>query len=285
MALSRSKLDGIVVDASWSTDMAIARGDLAAYGNSWLRPLNGRYRRASAMLRGVLAGPSPKALGERLHIIDTLIAGQRAEHAIANDDMLGTTAFGKLWRREKSDWALLAAIDHWDRESHEQPVPENFRTIIGREIDRTSLRKLATDIGARIEPFMSEFRTFFSELKLDIQQAFDTESVETISLIELLNRLEEWSALSEDISRWIVYRTRAEGAIRHDLGPIVERLYDGRLSPTDAIDAFEIAYHEALMREVIKQQPVLCLVRRKGTTADCGRIPHARPATHRTCAR
>lgn len=257
MAESRSKLEGIVVDAAWSTDMTTARGDLAAYGKSWLRLLNARYRRASAMLRGILAGSSPKALGEQLQIIDTLITGQRAERAIGTDDVLGTTAFGKLWRRDKSDWGLLEAIDRWDRETHEQPIPDNFRTIIERVVDRTSLRKLATEIGGSIEPLIGEFHTLFSGLKLDIQQAFDTESVETISLDGLVNRLEEWSARSEDISRWIVYRTRTEGAIRHDLGLIVERLYDGRLSPTDAVDAFEMAYYEALMRVVIEQQPML----------------------------
>ncbi len=254
---SRSQLDGIVVDAAWSTDIATARRDMAAYGGSWFRILNGSYRRAVATLRGILAGPVPKSLGERLPIVDSLIAGQEAARAIATDDSLGVAAFGKLWRREKSDWSLLETIERWDGKCHQQPVPKDFRVIVAGVKDRQFVQRLALDVGGRIEPLMADCRALFAELRLDFQEAFGGDRLEEFPLRELVGRLNHWTRHSEDITRWIVYRTRAELAIGHGLTPIVERLYDDRLSPEGAVDTFEMTYYEALMRQVIQEQPAL----------------------------
>ena len=254
---SRSQLEGIVVDAAWLSDMATARRDMAAYGGSWFRFLNGPYRRAVATLRGILAGPPPKSLGERMHIVDRLIAGQEAARVITADDMLGAEAFGKLWRREKSDWALLEAIERWDSECHQQPVPEDFRAIVAAVKDRHDVQRLAMDVGGRIEPLIADCRALFAELRLDHQEAFGSDGLEEIPLAELVGRLDRWARHSEDITRWIAYRTRAELAIGHGLTPVVERLYDGRLSPEEAVDSFEMTYFEALMRQVVHELPSL----------------------------
>lgn len=257
LELSRSKLNEVVVDAAWSTDMAVSRRNLAAYGESWFRFLNGAYRRASAMLRGILAVPPPKSLREKLQILDTLIAGREAKRLIADDDALGAEAFGKLWRREKSDWNELAEIEEWDRASRDEPVPDDFRTIIARVVDREKVGKLATDIGGRLEPLANECRALFAEVKLDIQEAFGVDSVDAIPLDQVIARFNVWTTRSTDITQWIAYCIRAEQAISHGLAPIVERLYDGRLSPQDAIDAFEMVYYEALIRKAFQQNPEL----------------------------
>ncbi|MCH7888849.1 MAG: DUF3320 domain-containing protein [Proteobacteria bacterium] len=257
LADSHLKLEGIVVEAAWSTELATARRDIAAYGRSWFRLLYGRYRQAFATLRGILGGQPPKTLAERLRIIDTLITGQKAEIAVAADDALGASAFGKLWRQDKSDWKLLYAIEQWDHESHRHPVQQDFRVIVARVDDRDRVRKLASEVEARVEPLVDECGALFAALKLDTQQAFSVDSAEALPFDLLVDRLKEWSIRSENITQWITYRTRSKSAIEHGLAPVVERLYDGRLSPDNAVESFEIAYYEALMREVFKQQSAL----------------------------
>ena len=87
----KKQLDGVVVDAAWSVDVAQARLDLAAHGRSWLRWLSGAYRRAKATLRGLCAGSPPGPLDERLLLLDRLIEGQKAVKTIERTTRWGVT--------------------------------------------------------------------------------------------------------------------------------------------------------------------------------------------------
>ncbi|MEE8439344.1 MAG: transcription elongation factor GreA, partial [Micropepsaceae bacterium] len=109
-------LEGVVVDTeeadmATQTDVASLRRALAAHGRSWLRWLNRDYRNAQAELQGMLVNPPPKALSERLSVLDAFIICQRARKTIETDDSLGRQAFGTLWRGERSDWDMLSRAE------------------------------------------------------------------------------------------------------------------------------------------------------------------------------
>ncbi|MEL7088871.1 MAG: AAA domain-containing protein, partial [Planctomycetota bacterium] len=119
LAAVRRQLDGQVSEAAWSADLTQARVDLAAYGKSWLRWLNGAYKRAKRQLAGVLTGPPPRALEDRLKLLDQILEAQKNLKAIERDDAIGRYAFGTRWRGEASDWDQLGKIHGWNRRNQE----------------------------------------------------------------------------------------------------------------------------------------------------------------------
>ena len=133
-------LSGKVADVAWTTDVAATRRNLAAYGRSWFRWWNRNYRRAQAELSGILTGPPPKPLNERLSLLDVLIRGQKSKAVIAGSDDIGRRAFGTRWRQESSDWGQLSAITNWVVEGGKQGLPRKYHALLPRIADPQGLR-------------------------------------------------------------------------------------------------------------------------------------------------
>jgi hypothetical protein len=78
-----------------------------------------------------------------------------------------------------------------------------------------------------------------------------------VQLTIMLDRVKAWQAHGEDLDVWLSYRRLAARALDLDLAPLVERMYDSRLSPSAAPDAFSFAICEPLMREAWTRFPIL----------------------------
>ena len=109
----RQRLSGQVDDLAFETDLSTARLALAAHGQSFLRFLNGDYRRALAALRGVLKGEPPKAHEARLTLVDDLLTVRKHLLVLRERAETGRQAFGGAWRGEDSDWDQLKSIVAW----------------------------------------------------------------------------------------------------------------------------------------------------------------------------
>jgi hypothetical protein len=114
----RQSLSGIVVEVAWETDVKTIRQHIATHGTSWMRWLNGDYKRSSSLLASLLTGPIPKSVDARVSLLDKLIVAQKAAAALMRDEPLGREAFGSQWRRERSDWSRLRGIVDWVRENN-----------------------------------------------------------------------------------------------------------------------------------------------------------------------
>lgn len=257
LAAAHQKLDDTVVDAAWSADVVAARQALAAYGASMFRFFNRDYRRGMASLRGLLNADMPKPVVYRIDILDTLMAGQSATTAIEAVETTGAAAFGKLWRGVGSNGSALQAIDRWDREAIDQSIPAWFRAAAKNMRDRQRLAQLAKASDQARESVTRIWRALCVDLKLDLEQAFEAAKPEDVPLDILVKRLTAWQEHDTDIIQWVQYRLRAENAISEGLTPVVARLYDGRLRSDIAVDTFEMAYYEPLMRKVLTERPEL----------------------------
>ena len=246
-----------VVEAAWSTDLSMIRRDLAAYGASLFRMLNGRYRAARAALRGLMTIRPPNALKDRLTIVDDLIAGQKARRTLESLDVLGKGAFGDLWRGTKSDWSSLQEIVAWERKTRTLECPENFLQGVARLDDPGPVGDLAKAIEKSSGTFFPEMRGIVDSLQLDLATAFGTRDMDAVGLEALSTRLQDWLSDMEGVSKWIGLRKRLEAAREADLDPLVDRLVDGRIKPELAVNEYRYAYLEALMRAIVEEHPDL----------------------------
>lgn len=255
LAAVRKQLGGKVSEAAWAADLTQTRVALAAYGKSWLRWLNGAYKRAKRQLAGVLVGPPPKALEDRLQLLDQLLEAQKALKNIERDDAIGRYAFGTYWRGEASDWDLLGKVHGWNRRNDGHGDAKLCRGLIARLDNAQELPPLADEAEQAVASAGRAFEASVSPVKLDLAEAFDIEEVSDLPLGPAAQRLTQWAEAPDGLSRWINFRDRRSAANDLGLTQLVEQLSGGQLSPGQATDALEMAYHEALLRQVFADRP------------------------------
>ncbi len=253
-AALRMELEQSVSAAAWDTELMMARQHIAMHGGSLFRFLSGEYRRASALFRSVVAGTVPGSLPDRLKLIDRIIAGRKASQHLAANENLGREAFGAAWRGEKSDWGTLGRAIGW-MEANPPTLARDICRIAARISDRRAIVTAVRDVGDAYPAFLADLRAIFIEVDLDTAAAFGAADVEHIDLAALAERFEGWVERAEDLSKWIAYKAKADRACASGLTSLVERLADGRLDARTVIPEFDMAYYDALLTQMSKQDP------------------------------
>ncbi len=256
-AALRAKLAARVSDTAFETDLSAARAAVAAHGRSLFRFLNGEFRRGIAALRGVLRGELPRAHGERVALLDDLIAARKHLVAVRAAAETGRQAFGGAWRGDDSDWAQLGAIVEWVAGEAEVGVDARFRARFSELERRDEFADLALALEQRLSEAWAATQALTSELSLNVPAAFGCERLEDIPLAELATRLAQWTERLEELTRWNTWFVRATRARELGLSAIAEGLESGRLQPAAASDVFERAYHSRLLREAVRARPEL----------------------------
>jgi len=253
----RAKLDSLVSDVAWHTDVAAARRNLAAFGRSLFRVFNRRYREAQATLRGILATSPPKPLPERLEILDTLIRGQNAAKAIesAKVQKLAQSAFGGSWRGAESDWPALSAIVQWESECRVEKLPPVYRRIIGKIGNLDSVGVEIKVVEDELSPLIADVRQVFRQLSFRPMVRFETDDPESVSLKSIRDLLTEWLRDVDSITAWIAYRIRRKKLESEGMSELGMWIDKGEIAPDEILNQYRLAYFEDLMREVYRRFP------------------------------
>ncbi len=255
----RSQLDGVVVEAGWDTDMTAARRNLAAHGRSWFRFFRASYREAQATLRGVLVEQPPKKLEDRLAIVDRLIQGKKARDFIDGGPAAesGREAFGSYWNGTASDWNALSAITQWESECREAEIDSEFRAVYARLNGRPDVKSPIAEIGKDLRPVVDELTDLFKSVCLNLNAAFGPDVLLSIGLADLGDRLRQWQADPESLSRWVNYFVRLRRIESEGMAQLAAQISCGRISASVAVACCEMAYYEALIRDCFRSHPEL----------------------------
>ncbi len=157
---ARTALQGKVVDAAWSTDVAATRQALATH-TGILKAFNGDYRRARVLARSIVTDPSLSG-SELVSLLDTLMKGQAAAGRIHEGDAFGRSAFGSDWRGERSSSEPLLALVEWMRTL--RGLGSEPRLIAGRLAERTEAGARAERVRRVIEIGRPIIEGFWSDL-------------------------------------------------------------------------------------------------------------------------
>jgi very-short-patch-repair endonuclease len=254
---NRTDLAGRVLESAWEQDLSDARTHITAHGRSWFRIFNKDYRRSLAQLRGLTVGDLPKAYDERVALTDQIIDGQRARRAIHIADPLGQTAFGKFWRREKSDWTQLGAILDWVGQQRILGLGESFRRMFSGVQDQQAVARLCEELSGRLATARAETAQLFQQLSFDCVLAFGAPDIESVSMDALTERYTFWASQMEELLHWNQYFVRTRRAKELGLGGLVERFETGTIDPEGALHCFDRVYYSQLLREFMRQNPAL----------------------------
>lgn len=190
LSLARLELSGKVVDAAWDTDTTAARTAFAMHGKSFLKVLNGDWRKASALVKTILKDPAT-SVDDTVLILDTLAKGRDARKVVREGDALGRAAFGSDWRGDRTDPQPLEDLVSWMRSL--KGVSVEARLIAGRLPDKGQLGERA----AQLRSMLDRSRTLYNRLWASIGtrgrellgNAPGVESVDVRSTVQTLQNL------------------------------------------------------------------------------------------------
>ncbi len=194
---------------------------------------------------------SAEQAGDRLQVLRRIAARQDGARSIDEGERLGVEAFGRTWQGRQSDWRGLAQAAHWIATN------PDIRHLAARIADRAAVADMAAWIEASGDDLRREAEEILATLQADTASLFGHAALGTVPLADLAERLAEWRASGEQLSKWVAYRERADGGRKLALTPLVDRLQDGRVAPADALPAFQMAYYEALLAEQVRLDPEL----------------------------
>ena len=253
-------IDGQVIDKAWGKNFSAERKVVAERGDSfllWVPFINDEYHRALEELRGVMSAPLPESHSERLELLDHLIAGQRARHALRNAESTARAAFGSVWNNENTDWRQVAAILDWIAAREPAGLDDSFRLTFAALDDPAEAGRLAQHLAAQISATTQALAALDEELKLDPTAAFGCADLECVPFAHWLERCALWTQRIDDFPKWTGYFARAERARSLHLGPLVERLESGAITVAAGANAFDYVFFCQLYREAARLAPEL----------------------------
>ena len=253
----RTKLAASVTDVAFETDLTSARGAIAAHGRSWFRFLNGEFRKGLAALRGVLRDKPPSAHVRRIALLDDLLAARCHLLALRERAEIGSQAFGVAWRSENSDWEQLTAVIAWVDGEVEACLGPDFHETFGELDRREDFAHLSASLGERLSEARLAAKVVKDEVALNLVTAFNQSGFESVPLTALDERLAQWRARLEDLTRWNTWFLCTVRARPLGLGAIVEAMEANRLPNASATDVFDRAYYSRLLREAVRTRPEL----------------------------
>jgi hypothetical protein len=219
--------------------------------------VNGEFRKSMALLRGVLRDKPPSAHVKRVALLDDLLAARRHLLALREHAEIGRQAFGVAWHGENSDWEQLTAVIAWvDGEAKAYLGPDFHETFC--KIDqREDFAEMSGSLGERLGEALLAAKAVKDEVALNLVTAFDQSAFESVPLAALEERLAQWRARLEDLTRWNTWFLRAVRARPLGLGAIIEAMEADRLPHASAEDVFDRAYYSRLLREAVRMRPEL----------------------------
>ena len=188
-----NELESSVADVAWDTDLTDTRRHLRAYGRSWFRFFNAKYRSAKADLIGILDCDLPRDLDQQLKIVDGVIAVQKARQKIEASKDLGKEAFGADWNPEDLDCENLSAVAAWHQDCKQQDLPTSFYKVAADQQLKAQLKQATAVVRKNINELVSDVKDLFSKLKLKTSQAFSVEDLKSLPLSELDAKFEVWT--------------------------------------------------------------------------------------------
>ena len=229
--------------AAFDDAPAADRASLAGIAR-WLAPIAIADSASSAALTGEPTVP------ERLDRLRQIAAWQRAAATLSEGTELGRAAFGAAWNGIVSDWPALIAAAQWIAEN------ADIRMLAARVDGRAELPVVTEAVAAGQTKLQADFEALFADLQTSSSILFAAPMTVT-PLETLAQRSATWIGSAEQLSKWIAYRDRAGRARGLGLGPLVDRLQDGRAAPADLVPAFHMACLEGILHDMIRLDPEL----------------------------
>lgn len=193
----------------------------------------------------------PASLRDRIDVLDRLEKWQKADAVVEAEIGLGTSAFGQGWRAGTSDWTFMTAAAEWISAN-----PDLLSIAAELDAGREATAARATAVEERQAALLASAEGLMKDLKTSVDTLFGAE-LDAVPFASLIARLSSWLDHAEQLSKWVAFRERADRANGLGLVALVAELESGSVQTVDALATFEMAYFEAILDDLIRQDPEL----------------------------
>ena len=203
---------------------------------------------ADSLLRTVIK-EVPERSGDRLKLVRQLHAWQGLARAIHDRQDQASAAFGSAWQGLTSNWVSLSAGTEWIA------THQNMRFLAAKLEQRSELEKQAQAAHLESESLQLDLGHLAGKLQASAMKLLRVPGFSNADMVATSARLSDWLANTEQLSKWVAYSERASKARAAGLGQVVDQLANGRLDTRSASPAFEMAYYEAMLTELVRVDP------------------------------
>lgn len=189
-------------------------------------------------------------LSDRLLLVKTIIELQYQKKTIESQSESGNAAFGSDWLSSQSNWERFKSDYDWMEKNGD------LRFVCATINDRDELLHSANQLSLASSSIVSGLDSLANELESTSEVLFYPDN-QPIRIGYVISKLASWIDNSEQLSKWVSWQHRRNQAHQQGLAEVVERLEDGRLSPSRCYNAVEYTYYESLFSLMAKQTPLL----------------------------
>jgi very-short-patch-repair endonuclease len=207
-------------------------------------------RDADALTRAVLSDV-PETIPARIELLRSIQVGQGARQAVEQGGALGRSAFGSRWAGLSSAWDELSGAAGW------MTSDGALAPLAARIADRAGLARRANVALEGAKAFEARLSTLLADLAVASPAPFQEGDLYRVPFDRISDRIASWTTHIEGLSKWVAYRERANRARELGLAPVVDRLEDGRIGPSEAVPTFEMAYFETIYAAQVRADPAL----------------------------
>jgi hypothetical protein len=240
---------------AWTFDTGALLLALRVDGPSFLRRFSRRYREANANLRAICRGKPPKALKNRIVLVETLQKAQQDRYAFARKEPILSSALGSLWAELKTCWAAAQRLIAWVRRARSELGGPNLLTLAARTRDLGVFSEFAEKLEISANSARSAFEKLYEQVQPDIQALFGTSDYDRVPIAQLTLRVSSWLENSSTINDWVEIRDVLSHLQAEGLRTIAGRLIDGTIHPSEARPITDLLISEALWQRATVENP------------------------------
>ncbi len=253
----RSELDMAVISSALDRDWTSEHQAITKHRSSPFRWFRGSYRAAIKQIKTVAKDP-PNSNTERLKLLGTLIHHKTQVQEIGERQTLGELVAGPLWRGLKTDIAGMLEPVRWIQEQIEVlGSPDALKKQIDQWPETADASALASRLHNCIREAEEKWEKVADVCDLNLQLAFDEESIRNVPLTTIMERMSAWRRDPEGQADWIRLHDMANTVADRGLEEIRRRLADGSLAPKHACGTYDYVRAEAVYHRLTRLNPDL----------------------------
>jgi hypothetical protein len=242
---------------AWASDTRTLLVVLRADGQSLFRRMSGRYRKANAELCAICRNKPPKALNERIAIVELLQRVQESRQQFAGKSPFLANALGSIWMEHRTQWGEARALAAWARVAMQELGGVRLLTFAARSKGLRVYSSIAENLEATLRAAEAALEEVQRRVRASIPTVFGASRYESVPLIQLSKTLQGWRDNFLKVNEWVTARNALIHLRSERLDIVADGLVTGTISPQEARPVTDLLIAEALWRQATQEIPEL----------------------------
>jgi very-short-patch-repair endonuclease len=245
---------------AWSLDVLPVRQSLKEHGSKWYRFLIGDYKKAVKALKAVSKEALPKDVESRLQYAEDILAAQRLEKTLADEEAFMKELFGNRYQKRGTDWASLKAAAQYLHAIHQglstQSLPVALLLYLTRHEDPSIARQHHQSLLAALNEQGKAIQAVTEGLALDESGRFGG-SFQYLPLSEQKELLESWEKNLPDLQLSIAWNNLAALAKEEGLQCLADAVVSWPAAKDHLLHSLQKTWYSYLLQKAFAAYPSL----------------------------